>query len=265
MKRVLLIMALLIVAVLPQNLLAQQPASSNLSDYYVSDIYKSIDVNRTVYNISKWGTFGGAALVTVGTVFSIIGAEIIEEQLKHTDSVGCWQSQFGFFGLFFGGITLIPSLPFYLWGLHLENLPNGSTLIMGEDPMGWGGFVDLACGLSNTVTLGGSMGYNFSRQMYVGLGVGCKCEFGEHYGPYYSPYAFPAYVDVRLRFGKSRIVPYVGLKGGFELSSVPIPYGSVEWGVSYQPKDTKGAWWYSLCLSAANGRTPVSVRIARSF
>ena len=107
------------------------------------------------------------------------------------------------------------------------------------------------------------MGYNFSRQMYVGLGVGCKCEFGEHYGPYYSPYAFPAYVDVRLRFGKSRIVPYVGLKGGFELSSVPVPYGSVEWGVSHQPKDSRGAWWYSLSISSEDN--PIAIRIARSF
>lgn len=265
MKRLVLLIVLFSALISPKTLLAQQPASSNFDDYYIGDIDLNLAPNKTVYNISKWGTFGGATLVTVGTVLSIIGAEIIEEQLKHTDSVGCWQSQFGFFGLFFGGVSLVASLPFYLWGLHLENLPNGSALIMGEDPKGWGGLVDLGVGLSNTLTIGGSVGYNFSRQMYVGLGVGCECMFGEHYGPYYSPYVFPAYVDVRWRWGKSRIVPYVGLKGGFELSSVPVPYGSVEWGVSYQPKDTRGAWWYSLCLSDANGRTPVSVRIARSF
>lgn len=263
MKRVLLIFALLFVAVLPQNLLAQQPASSNLSDYYVSDIGKSIDVNKTAYNISKWGTFGGAALVTVGTVFSIIGAEIIEEQLKHTDSVGCWQSQLGFYGCFFGGVSLITSLPFYLWGLHLEQQADGSALIIGENPKGWGGLVDFGCGIEKTFGIGGSFGYNFGRQLFVGLGAGCEYYIREEYGEYDSPYCFPAYIDLRLKFGKSRIVPYIGLKGGIEVSSVPIPYGSVEWGVSYQPQHSRGAWMGALGLSTT--RHLISFRVARSF
>lgn len=262
MKRVLFLLLSLVVIFPPSQTLAQQPSSSNFNNYYISDMCGVVDLNQRVYNISKWGTIGGATVAAVSSIVYMIG---VEKTRNSGSDITSLEQGVGLMGMLFGGMSVVASLPFYLWGLHLENLPNGSALIMGEDPKGWGGLVDLGVGLSNTLTLGGSVGYNFSRQMYVGLGVGCECMFGEHYGPYYSPYVFPAYVDVRWRWGKSRIVPYVGLKGGFELSSVPVPYGSVEWGVSHQPKDSRGAWWYSLCLSDANGRTPVSVRIARSF
>lgn len=260
MKRVLLIMALLIVAVLPQNLLAQQPASSNLSNYYVSDISKSIDVNKTVYNISKWGTWGGASVVAASTILYVVGAE--KTKNSGSDSASLEQGM-GMMGMILGGMSVVASLPFYLWGLHLEQQADGSTLIIGENPKGWGGLVDFGCGIEKTFGIGGSFGYNFGRQLFVGLGAGCEYYIQEEYGEYDSPYCFPAYVDLRLKFGKSRLVPYIGLKGGIEVSSVPISYGSVEWGVSYQPQHSRGAWMGALGLSTT--RHLISFRVARSF
>lgn len=260
MKRVLLIMALLIVAVLPQNLLAQQPASSNLSNYYVSDISKSIDVNKTVYNISKWGTWGGASVVAASTILYVVGAE--KTKNSGSDSASLEQGM-GMMGMILGGMSVVASLPFYLWGLHLEQQADGSTLIIGENPKGWGGLVDFGCGIEKTFGIGGSFGYNFGHQLFVGLGAGCEYYIREVYGEYDSPYCFPAYVDLRLKFGKSRLVPYIGLKGGIEVSSVPISYGSVEWGVSYQPQHSRGAWMGALGLSTT--RHLISFRVARLF
>lgn len=267
MKRVLFFLVSLVAISLPSQTLAQQPTPTNLDDYYVSetlsDIKPNLNLNETVYNLSKWGTFGGAALVTVGTVFSVIGAEIAKEQLKHTDTIGSWQSQLGFYGCFFGGVSLIASLPFYLWGLHLERQPDGSALIVGENPKGWGGVVDFGYGVEKTFALGGSFGYNFGHQLFVGLGAGFEYYIMEELGPYDVPYSVPAYLNIRMKFGKSRIVPYVGLKGGFELSSAPVPYGSVEWGVSHQPKNSQGSWLYALGLSST--RHIISLKFARSF
>ncbi|MBQ8272015.1 MAG: hypothetical protein IJZ09_03290 [Tidjanibacter sp.] len=260
MKRVLLIMALLLVAVLPQNLLAQQPASSNLSDYYVSDISKSIDVNRMVYNLSKWGTLGGASVVAASTILYVVGAE--KTKNSGSDSASLEQGM-GMMGMILGGMSVVASLPFYLWGLHLEQQADGSTLIIGENPKGWGGLVDFGCGIEKTFGIGGSFGYNFGRQLFVGLGAGCEYYIREEYGEYEEPYCFPAYIDLRLKFGKSRLVPYIGLKGGIEVSSVPVSYGSVEWGVSYQPQHSRGAWMGALGLSTT--RHLISVRVARSF
>ncbi len=260
MKRVLLIMALLIVAVSPQNLLAQQPASSNLSNYYVSDIGKSIDVNKTVYNISKWGTWGGASVVAASSILYVIGVEKTKQ--SGSDIVSLEQG-IGMMGMIVGGISVIASLPFYLWGLHLEQQADGSTLIIGENPKGWGGVIDFGYGVENTFALGGSFGYNFGHQLFVGLGAGYEYYIIEDMGLYERPYTIPAYLDIRLKLGKSRIVPYMGLKGGFELASVPVPYGSVEWGVSHQPKNSRGAWAYALGLSTT--RHIISFSIARSF
>lgn len=260
MKRVLLIMALLLVAVSPQNLLAQQPASSNLSNYYVSDINKSIDVNKTVYNISKWGTWGGASVVAASSILYVIGVEKTKQ--SGSDIVSLEQGM-GMMGMIVGGMSVVASLPFYLWGLHLEQQADGSTLIIGENPKGWGGLVDFGCGIEKTLGIGGSFGYNFGRQLFVGLGAGCEYYIREEYGEFEEPYCFPAYVDLRLKFGKSRLVPYIGLKGGIEVSSVPISYGSVEWGVSYQPQHSRGAWMGALGLSTT--RHLISFRVARSF
>lgn len=260
MKRVLLIMALLIVAVSPQNLLAQQPASSNLSNYYVSDINKSIDVNKTVYNISKWGAWGGASVVAASSILYVIGVEKTKQ--SGSDIVSLEQGM-GMMGMIVGGMSVVASLPFYLWGLHLEQQADGSTLIIGENPKGWGGLVDFGCGIEKTLGIGGSFGYNFGRQLFVGLGAGCEYYIREEYGEFEEPYCFPAYVDLRLKFGKSRLVPYIGLKGGIEVSSVPISYGSVEWGVSYQPQHSRGAWMGALGLSTT--RHLISFRVARSF
>ncbi len=260
MKRVLLIMALLLVAVSPQNLLAQQPASSNLSNYYVSDISKSIDVNKTVYNISKWGTWGGASVVAASSILYVIGVEKTKQ--SGSDIVSLEQGM-GMMGMIVGGMSVVASLPFYLWGLHLEQQADGSTLIIGENPKGWGGLVDFGCGIEKTLGIGGSFGYNFGRQLFVGLGAGCEYYIREEYGEFEEPYCFPAYIDLRLKFGESRLVPYIGLKGGIEVSSVPISYGSVEWGVSYQPQHSRGTWMGALGLSTT--RHLISFRVARSF
>lgn len=260
MKRVLFLLLSLVAISMPAQTWAQQPSSSNFNNYYISDMCGVVDLNQRVYNISKWGTIGGATVAAVSSIVYMIG---VEKTRNSGSDIASLEQGVGLMGMLFGGMSVVASLPFYLWGLHLESLPDGSALVVGKDPRGWGGVVDFDCGVSNTIALGGSFGYNFGHRLYVGLGAECEYDFDEEWSEYGSPYVFPAYVDVRLKLGKSRIVPYVGLKGGFELSSVPVPYGSVEWGVSHQPKDSRGAWWYSLSLSSEVN--PIAIRIARSF
>lgn len=260
MKRVLFLLISLVSISLPSQTLAQQPSSSNLDDYYVGDMTLNLNLNKTVYNISKWGTWGGASVAAASSILYFIGVEKTRNSGSDILSV---EQGMGMMGMFLGGMSVVASLPFYLWGLHLESLPDGSALIVGENPKGWGGVVDFRCGMEKTFGLGGSFGYNFGHQLFLGLGAGCEYYISEVYGEYEVPYCFPAFLDVRLKLGKSRIVPYIGLKGGVELSSVPVPYGSVEWGVSYQPQHSRGAWMGAIGL--ATTRHLISLRIARSF
>lgn len=257
MKSFILIIALLFVVILPQNILAQQSATSNLSDNYVSDIPQRMDANKPIYKISKFGTIGGASVAAVGGILYLIGRN------KTTTDVMSIEGSLGIAGMIVGGMSLVASLPFYLWGLHLEQQPNGSALIVGTNPRGWGGVVDFGYGVENTFGIGGSFGYNVGHQIFVGLGAGCEYYPNRECGEYEEPYTFPAYVDFRARLGKNRIVPYLGVKVGVELASVPVPYGAVEWGVSHQPKESRGSWLYAIGLSTTHHT--LSVKIARSF
>ena len=257
MKRILQLVSILALILSPQIGLAQESLSAEVPTLTRYEQNHA----QTLYEEAKWMTIGSAAMTATGA----IAWYCIEQHYHknaHSDVIDfnpldiiCMLQTI------FGGVILIGSLPFYLWGWDLTHNPDGVGLALGGK-QGWGGRVDLGLGGKVPVSIGGSVGYNFSRRFYAGLGVGYeKRLFG--YGDY--NYAtIPVYADLQWRFGESRITPYIGVKAGFDVNIVPVPYGSLDWGVSYRCRKSQGTWWYAISLSDEE-KNQVSFRISRSF
>lgn len=257
MKRILQIVLILALILSPRGGLAQERLSTEvptLTQYEQNHA-------QTLYEGARWLTIGSAIMTTTGA----IACYCIEQNYhKNADSDVIDANPLDIVFLLqtiFGGGILVGSLPFYLWGWDLTHNPDGVGLALGGK-QGWGGRVDLGLGGKVPVSIGGSVGYNFSRRFYSGLGVGYeKRLFG--YGDY--NYAtIPVYADLQWRFGESRITPYIGVKAGFDVNGVPVPYGSLDWGVSYRCRKSPGTWLYALSLSDEE-KNQVSFRISRTF
>lgn len=257
MKRILQIVSILALILSPQIGLAQERLSAEvptLTQYEQNHA-------QTLYEGARWMTISSAIVTTTGA----IACYCIEQNYhKNADSDVIDANPLDIVFLLqtiVGGGILVGSLPFYLWGWDLTHNPDGVGLALGGK-QGWGGRVDLGLGGKVPVSIGGSVGYNFSRRFYAGLGVGYeKRLFG--YGDY--NYAtIPVYADLQWRFGESRITPYIGVKAGFDVNIVPVPYGSLDWGVSYRCRKSPGTWLYALSLSDEE-KNQVSFRISRTF
>lgn len=257
MKKALLYIFLLLVAI-PQGVSAQERVYTE-EPTYLSDFEQNH--SEGIYNVGKWATISSSAVVASGALVWYLGELSIREQLKETDVVDGSVAAIGMMQTLLGGICLTAALPFYLWGLDLKNNPNGLGLEMGKE-RGLGGRIDIGWGFSNTPNIGGSVGYNFNRKLFVGLGAGYEYYLNGD-GPYNDP-VIPVYADIRYQFGGSRITPYLGVKAGLDVNVVPIPYGTIDWGVSQRCRNSSGAWWYAISLSN-NYRNTLSFRISRSF
>lgn len=257
MKRILQLVLILALILSPQIGLAQERLSAEvptLTQYEQNHA-------QALYEGARWMTIGSAIMTTTGAIACYC---IEQNRFKNADSDVVYANPLDIVFLLqtiFGGGILIGSLPFYLWGWDLTHNPDGVGLALGGK-QGWGGRVDLGLGGKVPVSIGGSVGYNFSRRFYAGLGVGYeKRLFG--YGDY--NYAtIPVYADLQWRFGESRITPYIGVKAGFDVNIVPVPYGSLDWGVSYRCRKSPGTWLYALSLSDEE-KNQVSFRISRTF
>lgn len=258
MKRVLPFI-LLFAFTIPQVALAQERAYTE-EPTYLTDFEQ--DYAENIYNGGKWITLGGAAMAASGALIWYLGERSVQKQLEQTDSANAIVAALGLMQTLMGGICLTASVPFYLWGWDLKNNPNGISLEMGEKQRGWGGRLDVGWGFSNTPNIGGSIGYNFNHRLFIGIGAGYEYDLNGE-GPYNYP-VIPAYADIRYRLGGSRITPYLGVKAGFDFNGVPIPYGTIDWGVSQRCRNSSGAWWYALSLSN-NYNNTLSFRISRSF
>ena len=161
-----------------------------------------------------------------------------------------------------GGLCISSALPFYLWGWDIAKHPNGMSLNMGNTPQSVGGRLDVGGGSLSSISIGCSMGYNLNSRLFVGVGAAFEQRLlGDIYD--ITPET-PVYADLRLRLGNSRIAPFVGLKGGFDLSNAYIPYGNIDWGVSYKCSRSTGAWWYALSLSTSYN-SALKFKVSRSF
>lgn len=257
MKRILQIVSILALILSPRGGFAQERLSTEvptLTQYEQNHA-------QTLYEGARWMTISSAIMTTTGA----IACYCIEQNYhKNADSDVIDANPLDIVFLLqtiVGGGILVGSLPFYLWGWDLTHNPDGVGLALGGK-QGWGGRVDLGLGGKVPVSIGGSVGYNFSRRFYAGLGIGYeKRLFG--YGDY--NYAtIPVYADLQWRFGESRITPYIGVKAGFDVNIVPVPYGSLDWGVSYRCRKSPGTWLYALSLSDEE-KNQVSFRISRTF
>ena len=258
MKRILQIVSILALILSPQIGLAQERLSAEVPTLTQ---YEQLHA-QSLYQGAKWATFGSAALTATGAIVWY-GFESYAKKHATSDVVETnplWL--ISMLQTIVAGSCLVASLPFYLWSWDLVHHPNGVGLALGNENKSWGGRVDLGLGGKVPVSIGGSVGYNFSRRFYSGLGVGYeKRLFG--YGDY--NYAtIPVYADLQWRFGESRITPYLGVKAGFDVNGVPVPYGSLDWGVSYRCRKSPGTWLYALSLSDEE-KNQVSFRISRSF
>ncbi|MBQ1964639.1 MAG: hypothetical protein II358_04365 [Tidjanibacter sp.] len=260
MKRILQLVLILALILSPQIGLAQERLSTEvptLTQYEQNHA-------QTLYQGAKRATFGSAALTATG---AIVWYGFERYAKKHATSDVVETNPLWLISILqtiMAGSCLVASLPFYLWSWDLVHHPNGVGLALGNENKSWGGRVDLGLGgESPVVAIGGSVGYNFSRRLYVGLGAGYE-KLLHNYGGDYNYAAIPVYADIQWRFGESRITPYIGVKAGFDVNIVPVPYGSLDWGVSYRCQKSKGAWWYALSLSN-NEKNQVSFRISRSF
>lgn len=260
MKRILQIVSILALILSPQIGLAQERLSAEaptLTQYEQNHA-------QTLYEGARWMTIGSAIMTTTGA----IACYCIEQNYhKNADSDVIDANPLDIVFLLqtiVGGGILVGSLPFYLWGWDLTHNPDGVGLALGNENKSWGGRVDLGLGgESPVVAIGGSVGYNFSRRLYVGLGAGYE-KLIHNYGGDYNYAAIPVYADIQWRFGESRITPYLGVKAGFDVNIVPVPYGSLDWGVSYRCRKSQGTWWYAISLSN-NENNDLSFRISRSF
>lgn len=258
MKKILPFILLFILAI-PQGASAQERLYTE-EPTYLTDFEQ--DYAERIYEIGKWATISSGAVVASGALIWYLGELSIREQLKDSDVVNGIVSTVGLMQILMGGICLTAAVPLYLWGLDLNNNPDGISLEMGEKQRGWGGRLDVGWGFSNTPNIGGSIGYNFNHRLFIGIGAGYEYDLNGE-GPYNYP-VIPAYADIRYRLGGSRITPYLGVKAGFDFNGVPIPYGTIDWGVSQRCRNSSGAWWYALSLSN-NYNNTLSFRISRSF
>ncbi len=258
MKKFIPFIILLLLAI-PQGASAQERVYTQ-APTYLTDFEQ--DCANGIYNFGKWTTIGSSVVVASGALIWYLGELSIREQLKDSDVVNGMVSTVGLMQTLLGGICLTASVPLYLWGLDLKNNPDGMSLEMGKKQRGWGGRLDVGWGFSNTPNIGGSLGYNFNRRLFVGFGAGYEYRFTSE--SHYNYPATPVYADVRYRFGGSRITPYIGVKAGLYFHYVPILYGTIDWGVSQRCRNSSGAWWYTLSLSN-NYNNTLSFRVSRSF
>ncbi|MBQ2247350.1 MAG: hypothetical protein II323_01160 [Tidjanibacter sp.] len=262
MKQLFTILSLCCLLFIPQAAAAQEADSvqSGLSySWYLTDF--EADHAQSIYNNAKWATIASGAVTATGALFWYIGELQIREQLKETDSVYSPFAAIGLLQTVIGGTCLVASLPFYLWGWDLTHQPSAEGLSLGNELKGFGFRVDLGLGGQTPVTIGGSVGYNFSSRFYAGVGAGYEMRPLDAEGPYDNA-IIPIYADLRWRFGESRITPYLGVKAGFDTDT--LPYGAIDWGVSYRCRKSQGAWWYALSLSNNNSNI-FSLRVSRSF
>lgn len=261
MKKLFSFLALCALIAMPQVALAQDvehPQAGLSYSWYLSDF--EADHAQQIYNTAKWTTIVSGAVTVSGALCLYIGELQIREQLKETDSVYSPFSGLGLIQTVIGGTCLVASIPFYLWGWDLTHQPSAAGLSLGNELRGLGYRIDLGLGGNTPLTIGGSVGYNFSSRFFAGVGVGYEMRPLDAEGPYDNA-IIPIYADLRWRFGESRITPYLGVKAGF---ADIIPYGSVDWGVSYRCRKSQGAWWYALSLSS-NEDNVFSLRVSRSF
>jgi len=214
-----------------------------------------------IYRLGKTLTIGGGVLATSGAI--CLWACDLKNRNNNTDVIeGGMLATVGLLQCVVGGILVTSALPFYLWGWDIAQHPNGMSLNVGNTAKGLSGRVDIGGGSLNTISVGGSMGYNINSRLFVGVGASLEQQL---WGDKYDTVAeTPVYADLRLRLGGSRITPFVGLKGGFDLSNAYIPYGNIDWGVSYKCSRSTGAWWYSLSLSTSYN-SALKFKVSRSF
>lgn len=277
MKRAVLFLLLIVLLSVPTRAVANQPDELPLTTADVAfQSQENIDtkelsrsdqwVNRNITSINTFGTVGmyaGTALVAVGTAVHIYN------ELTPKPTTDVMPPRYAIPGMTWivGGAIVALALPIHLWGVHLVNQNDASTFIPRSERLGWQGIVDVGGGLNKVASIGATYGYNVNHNLFVGLGMGISQRFCIPAEEMYADqYTTPVYLNFRMQFSSSLYSPFVGIKFGADLDPVvPLPYGSIDWGMRVRCKESANAWWYSLNLSTHDGRDYLGFRVARTF
>ncbi len=271
MKRTVVIVITLLAILSTTTATSAQTTQTTSQTATIDEDITQSPLPMTEVNIGRGLQNAGKAFTITGVTSMAIGASMIIRYLRsdrhHSQQDPMYDvPMLPVFGALFGGVGAVISLiglPIYWGGKYVAKKYGTQLVPLGREQQGWMGLIDLGAGLDCMGAAHAVYGYNFNKHIFVGAGVGYE---GPAYDDFNYPKNIPIYANVRLQLGKRRVVPYMGIRGGYDIAHRE-PYVGVDAGVRLQSHKSDGVWWgaTSICLGSDFVYPFMGIRISRSL
>ena len=271
MKKILLIVAILIMAVSQQYAYAQYVAEGNSGESF-EHLYQQDNV-RTGLGKGVHMTDAGKALFYTGASVALTGVACFLAGAAMYDPDPCCPTMpvyplFAIAGLVGGGAIALIGLPFYAYGNKRMSRYGSSHITFGdEEQEGGTGFVEMGLGIPNALSLDAVGGYNFGKNFFLGAGLGYRTYLTAGLRNDGAADFIPIYANFRYSIGKKRVVPFVGASLGYDIANAGL-YSGVEVGTRIRKVagERGESWWFGLSTELiSTDDMLISLKVGKSF
>lgn len=249
MKHLALLIAVLF-AMLPHHALAWRTLPTG-NDYSATPSPTAVNgEGQIATDVGKTLMFTGASLALTGVTIFVQGALTYEPPTHDGFYIDIpMYPIFGVLGVATGAAIALVGLPVYCAGSYKMSRLGGKHYHFARDSQcGFAVTTELGVGLPDCFAFDAVAGYDFSRDLFLGGGVGYRHHLTlvEALGRNQTA-ALPVYVNARLSLGSKRVSPYVSASAGYDLSSRE-PYTSIAFGSRLRPTRPyrDASWWVGM-------------------
>lgn len=270
MKKILIVNLVLLIAFTQHNVYAQivhsLPIDTVKQAYSQNNMSSYSGQGQHFVDAGKALMFTGVSLALTGLACYIGGVATYESNKDCPDM--STYPMFAIVGAAAGGAVALIGLPFYLCGNKKMKTYGTNNVVFGnETQKGGAGFFEIGLGIPNFLSLDALGGYNFNKNLFVGVGVGYKTYLTAGLIKDGVMASFPIYANARFSFGKKRVVPYIGTNVGYDVANKGL-YTGVEFGTRLRNAEGKrgASWWFGAKSEfASSDYMFFSLKVGRSF